>query len=76
MSQNQTLRVGGKSYTFNSTGDRAKYVLFIRSTDMMGRKGLNRTLTKDKNKELNQVNLSDNVIGGVNQVIDLNNILI
>ena len=72
MSQNQTLRVGGKSYTFNSTGDRAKDVLFIRSTDM-GREGLNRTFTKDKNKELNQVDLSDNVIGGVNQVIDLNN---
>jgi hypothetical protein len=74
MSKDQTLTVGNKTYTFNSTGDRAKDNLYIESTSesrMGDRNGLNRTFTKDFNKELSEVGLNDNITKGVNQVIDL-----
>ena len=72
MAEGQTLIVGDKSYTFDSTGDRAKDVLHIRSSDM-GDNGLNRTFTKDNKKQLNQIGPSDKVTDGVSQVIDLKN---
>ena len=70
MAEGQSLDVGGEKYIFNSTGDRAKDRLWLRSSEMRAN-GLNRTFTKDMKKELNQVGTSDNIVQGVNQVIDL-----
>lgn len=72
MAKGQKLSVGGKTYSFSSNGDRAKDVLYIRSSKM-GANGLNRTFAKDNTKELNQTTISDNVTEGVSQVIDLKN---
>ena len=69
MAKGQKLVIGGETYTFNQTGDRAKDVLWIRSSDM-GNYGMNRTFTKD-NKELDQIGSTKDLTEGVNQVIDL-----
>jgi len=57
MSEGQTIKLGEKTYSFNSTGDRAKDVLFIQSADakaMGNRNGCAYTYTK-QNKEISEI---------------------
>ncbi|MDR0659383.1 MAG: hypothetical protein LBG19_00975, partial [Prevotellaceae bacterium] len=76
MAEGQSLKVGGRTYTFSSTGDRAKDELRIASADL-GKNvlGNNKTLIKGSEKNILDATINDNVVDGVIQVISLDNSL-
>ncbi len=75
MNAGDKLVVGGKSYSWDKSGDRSKDLLQISTTDNLGAKGLNRTFKKGTFKETNTLSKSEmhEAAGeGVKQVIQLN----
>lgn len=75
-----TYNLNGISYTFNSTGSRAKDILYLQSTDEQGSvnmnsgavRGLTRAFTKDFKTELQEASEKTDISNGIAEVITLN----
>lgn len=74
MSASDKLVVGNKTYSWNTSGDRAKDLLQISSTPNLGRKGLNSTFKKGTYRPTNSLTpseMAEAAVEGVYQAIQL-----